>query len=210
MGKDYYKILGVTKGSNEDEIKFTYKIPLRDATIEKEVMVSLEDINTGCEKKIKVTRSIYGADGSVKKVEKQLDIKVKAGWKAGTKVTFNRVGDQYPGKIPADIAFIIKDKPHPVFTRDGHNIKFTYKIPLRDALCGSVVQIPTLDGKKVGINCTGEVIKPTTTKRLQGYGLPIPKEQNRKGDLIVEFDVMFPDHLSQSSKDIIYDVLSNK
>lgn len=183
---------------------------VQDATIEKEVSVSLEDISTGCDKKIKVTRSIYGQDGTVKKVEKQLDIKVKAGWKAGTKVTFSRVGDQYPGKIPADITFIIKDKPHPIFTRDGHNIKYTYKIPLREALCGCVVQIPTLDGKKVGINCTGEVLKPTSTKRLQGYGLPIPKEQNKKGDLIVEFDVMFPDHLSQSGKDIIYDVLSNK
>merc|ERR1712018_494650 len=85
---------------------------------------------------MKITRSIYGEDGSVKKVEKTLDIHVKAGWKAGTKVTFARQGDQYPGKVPADVAFIIRDKPHPLFTRDGHNIKYTYKIPLREALCG--------------------------------------------------------------------------
>merc|ERR1712107_822314 len=117
-------------------------------------------------------------------------------------------GDQVPGKIPADIAFIIKYKPHPLFTRDGVNLKYTYKIPLRESLYGTVVQVPTLEGTKVGINCTGEVLKPTTTKRLQGYGLPLPKEPNKRGDLIVSFDVLFPDQLSQSSKDIIYDVLS--
>jgi len=182
----------------------------QDSTIEKDVFVSLEDINKGCDKKMKISKSIYGEDGSVKKLEKTLDIHVKPGWKAGTKVTFAKQGDQYPGKIAADITFIIRDKPHSLFTRDGHNIKYTYKIPLRDALCGTVVQVPTLEGKKIGINCTGEVIKPTTTKRLQGYGLPMPKEQGRKGDLIVEFDVLFPENLSQSSKDIIYDVLSNK
>jgi DnaJ-class molecular chaperone len=88
------------------------------------------------------------------------------------------------------------------------NLKYTYKIPLRESLCGTVVQVPTLEGKKVGINCTGEVLKPTTTKRLQGYGLPLPKDPTKRGDLIVSFDVLFPDQLSQSSKDIIYDVLS--
>ena len=111
-------------------------------------------------------------------------------------------------KISADIVFIIRDKPHPLFTRDGTNIKFNYKVPLREALCGTLVQVPTLDGKKIGINCRGEVIKPTTTKRLQGYGLPLPKDPTKRGDIIITFDVLFPDQLSQSSKDIVYDVLS--
>merc|ERR1719187_2784756 len=130
----------------------------QDKTIEKDIMVSLEDIAKGCDKKMKITRSIHGGDGTV-------------------------------GKVPADIAFIIRDKPHPLFVRDGHNIKYTYKIPLREALCGTVLQVPTLEGKKVGVNCVGEVIKPTTTKRLQGYGLPLPKEAGKRGDLVVEFDI---------------------
>merc|ERR1711912_32129 len=102
----------------------------------------------------------------------------------GTKVTFNQEGDKIPGKIPADVAFIIRDKPHPIFSRDGTNLKYTYKIPLREA------------------------IKPTTVKRLQGYGLPFPKEPHRKGDLLVSFEVLFPDQLSSSSKQTIYEALS--
>jgi len=181
---------------------------IQDQTIEKEVFVNLEEIATGCEKKMKISRKEYKEDGNVTHEDKVMKVNIKPGWKSGTKVTFSQEGDRIPGKIPADIAFIIRDKPHPIFTRDGANIKYTYKVPLREALCGTIVQVPTLDGKKVGINCSGEVIKPTTTKRLQGFGLPLPKEPTKKGDLIVGFDVLFPDQLSQSSKDIIYDVLS--
>lgn len=181
---------------------------VQDPTIEKEVFVSLEEIATGCEKKMKISRKIYKDDGSMNHEDKVLKINIKPGWKSGTKVTFSQEGDQVPGKIPADIAFIIRDKSHGIFTRDGANINFTYKVPLRDALVGTIVQVPTLEGKKVGINCIGEVIKPTTTKRLQGFGLPFPKEPSRRGDLIVNFEVLFPDHLTQSSKDIVYDALS--
>merc|ERR1712024_199376 len=162
----------------------------------------------GAEKKIKISRKVHHEDGRITSEDKVLKINVKPGWKSGTKVTFSQEGDKIPGKIPADIAFIIRDKPHPLFTRDGTNIKFNYKVPLREALCGTVVQVPTLDGKKVGINCRGEVIKPTTIKRLQGFGLPFPKDPTKRGDIIVTFDVLFPDQLSQSSKDIMYDVLS--
>jgi len=188
--------------------KKTKQPNMQDPTIEKEVFVNIEEIATGCEKKMKISRKVYKEDGTMSHEDKVMKINIKPGWKSGTKVTFSQEGDRIPGKIPADIAFIIRDKPHPIFTRDGANIKYTYKVPLREALCGTIVQVPTLDGKKVGINCTGEVIKPTTTKTLQGYGLPFPKDQAQKGDLIVEFDVLFPDQLSQNKKDIIYDVLS--
>ena len=180
---------------------------IQDTTIEKEIPVSLEEIAKGAEKKMKISRKVHQDDGRVTTEDKVLKITVKPGWKSGTKVTFSQEGDKFPGRTPADIAFIIRDKPHPVFSRDGTNLKYTYKIPLREALCGSVVQIPTLEGKKVGINCS-EVIKPNTTKRLQGYGLPFPKEPNRRGDLIVSFDVLFPDNVSTTSKRTLYEALS--
>lgn len=188
-----------SRGSKEQRVQ--------DATIEKEIQIPLEDIAKGVDKKMKISRRVYDQTGSSKVEEKVLTINVKPGWKAGTKITFAREGDQVPGKIPADIAFIIRDKPHKFFTRDGSNLVYRCSIPLRDALCGSVIQVPTLEGKTMGVNCQGEIIKPTTVKRLQGYGLPFPKEPSRKGDLVVKFDIQFPDQLSQSTKDILFDVL---
>jgi len=180
----------------------------QDPTIEKEIFVSLEEIKTGVEKKMKISRKVYSEDGSSRSEDKVLKINVKPGWKSGTKITFSKEGDQVPGKIPADIAFIIRDAPHKIFTRDGANLKYTYKIPLRESLCGTRIYIPTLEGTKVAIDCLGDIIKPNSTKRLQGYGLPYSKEPHRRGDIIVNFEVLFPDKLTQSSKDILYDVLS--
>ena len=183
----------------------------QDTTIEKEIHVTLEDISKGVDKKMKISRRVFDDMGNSKAEEKILTVNVKPGWKSGTKITFAKEGDKIPGKIPADIAFVIRDKPHPLFTRDGSNIVYTHKLNLRDALCGSVLEIPTLEaGRKQGLNLMDEVIKPNTVKKLQGYGLPFPKEPSRKGDLIVKFDIQFPDRLSGAAKDVLSDILSRK
>jgi len=54
------------------------------------------------------------------------------GWKSGTRITFQREGDQAPNKIPADIVFIIRDKPHPLFKREGVDIRHICKISLKE------------------------------------------------------------------------------
>lgn len=172
--------------------------------------MALEDIAKGVDKKMKISRRVVDEMGNQRQEEKVLTVTVKPGWKAGTKITFAREGDRIPGKIPADIAFVIRDKPHAVFTRDGSNLVYTHKLSLRDALCGSTLQVPTLDGRKVGLNLMDEVIKPSTIKKCQGYGLPFPKEPSKKGDIIVKFDIQFPDRLSGSTKDILSDCLSRR
>lgn len=181
----------------------------QDAAIEHDLYVTLEDILNGTTKKMKISRRVLQPDGTTKREDKVLNINVKPGWKAGTKITFQKEGDQGRGKVPADIVFIIRDKPHANFRREGSDIRYTCKIPLKQSLCGTVVEIPTLTGEKISLNLTKEIVKPNTVKRIQGYGLPYPKEPSRKGDLLVSFDIKFPDSLTQSIKDILYDTLPN-
>ncbi|XP_041356758.1 dnaJ homolog subfamily B member 4-like [Gigantopelta aegis] len=172
----------------------------QDAPVVKDLLISLEDIYKGTTKKLKIVRKVLNPDGrTVKDEDKILTIDVKPGWKAGTKITFPKEGDQTPRNIPADIVFVIKDKPHPLFVRDGSDIKYKVKISLRDALCGTTLQIPTIDGRKIPLTLS-EVVKPESTKKIQGEGLPFPKQPSRRGDLIVQFNVTFPDCLSQSVK----------
>merc|ERR1719250_101405 len=71
---------------------------VKEKTIEKEVLVSLEDIATGCQKKLKINKNIHREDGSITKESKVITLDIKAGWKSGTKVTFDNEGDQVPGK----------------------------------------------------------------------------------------------------------------
>lgn len=80
---------------------------------------------------MKISRRVLQADGSPKKEDKYVSISVKPGWKNGTKVTFQKEGDQTKGKIPADIVFIIRDKPHPLFKREGSDLRYTARLTLK-------------------------------------------------------------------------------
>ncbi|CAF5115237.1 unnamed protein product, partial [Rotaria socialis] len=80
------------------------------------------------------SRKVLNSDNRSTRIEdKVLTIDIKPGWKQGTKITFPREGDQTSTTIPADIVFIIKDKPHPTFRRDGSDIIYTAKITLKEA-----------------------------------------------------------------------------
>jgi len=182
----------------------------QDPPIEHDLYVSLEDISRGVTKRMKITRRVVANDGTVRKEDKVLAINVKPGWKSGTKITFQREGDQAPNKIPADIVFIIRDKPHPNFKREGSDLKYTCQISLKEALCGSRTEVPLLGGEKMIINLQDEVIKPSTVKRVVGKGLPNPKDTARRGDLIVNFDIVFPERLSTATRDLFKSHLPGK
>ncbi|KFM58071.1 DnaJ-like protein subfamily B member 4, partial [Stegodyphus mimosarum] len=132
----------------------------QDPPLEHDLYVSLEDVAKGCTKKMKISRKVLNPDGrTTKREEKVLTINVKPGWKAGTKITFQKEGDQTPNSIPADISFIIRDKPHPVFKREGSDIRYTAKVTLKEALCGTKIEVPNLTGEKRILRIK-DIIKP--------------------------------------------------
>ena len=105
----------------------------QDPTITYDVMVSLEEVAKGAHKKMKITKKVLNPDRrTVRDEDKVITIDIKPGWKEGTKVTFPKEGDQSPNKIPADIVFVIKDKPHPLFTRNGNDLHYKAKITLKE------------------------------------------------------------------------------
>ncbi|KAK8757177.1 hypothetical protein V5799_000130 [Amblyomma americanum] len=107
----------------------------QNPAVEHNLDVTLFEVLHGCTKKMKVTRTVMSPDGRTsKREEKVLTINVKPGWKAGTKITFHREGDQIPGTIPADIVFIIRDKPHPLFKRVGADVHYQKRVSLEECL----------------------------------------------------------------------------
>lgn len=72
------------------------------------------------EEKMKLNRNVYDpSTGQTRREEKIMQINIKPGWKAQTKIRFEKEGDRKPDTIPADVIFIIKDKPHSIFRREG-------------------------------------------------------------------------------------------
>ncbi|KAK9167492.1 hypothetical protein Scep_002683 [Stephania cephalantha] len=73
--------------------------------VEKKVECTLEELCYGCEKKINITRDVHSDNGTMIQEEELLRIKVKPGWKNGTKITFEGVGDEKPGCLPRMLHF---------------------------------------------------------------------------------------------------------
>jgi DnaJ family protein B protein 4 len=153
---------------------------------------TLEELCTGTTKKIKVTRKRGGVDS-----EKLLEIVIKPGWKKGTSITFEHEGDEVKGGKPANLVFVIEEKPHARFQRDGSDLVMDLRLRLVDALCGTKVDIQTLDGRTLSV-AVPEVITPGYLKRVKGEGMP--GKGGVKGDIVLRFEVTFPSFIPDAKK----------
>ena len=176
--------------------------------ITRPLKVSLEELYSGATKRLKVGRRLLSGETE----EKVLEIEVHPGWKSGTKIRFPKAGNEQQEGDAQDLVFVVEEKPHPLFTRDGNDLISRLSIPLVDALAGSREKrvIQALDGRRIPIPIPVDaVIKPGQEVRIPGEGMPIRKDGivRRKGDLAVQFDVVFPDRLTPAQREGVRKVL---
>lgn len=169
--------------------------PSAPQKVEVPLNLTLEELYTGTTKKRKVTRSIVdGGTGKSMKVEETLEIPVKAGWKEGTRITFPGKGDEYPGRPAQDLVFVVSQKPHPVFQRQGDDLVTTVTVSLAQALTeGNKIDVKSLDNRILRVPLK-EVIKPGYERVVANEGMPISKSPGKRGNLKLKFSVRFPVH----------------
>ncbi|KAJ0987673.1 hypothetical protein J5N97_006029 [Dioscorea zingiberensis] len=176
--------------------------------IERMLACSLEDLYKGTTKKMKISRDVLDSNGRPSTIEEILTINIKRGWKKGTKITFPEKGNEQRNLIPSDLVFIIDERPHGVFKRDGNHLIVTQKISLVEALTGYTAQLTTLDGRTLTIPINS-VISPTYEEVVHGEGMPIAKEPSKKGNLRIKFQIRFPNRLTSDQKTGIKSLLSS-
>eukprot|EP00123_Amoebidium_parasiticum_P003295 comp14589_c0_seq1/m.10856 comp14589_c0_seq1/g.10856 ORF comp14589_c0_seq1/g.10856 comp14589_c0_seq1/m.10856 type:complete len:373 (-) comp14589_c0_seq1:443-1561(-) len=166
---------------------------------------TLEELYGGARKKMKITRQVEDeATGQARQEAKVLEVDVRPGWKENTKVRFDGAGDVRIRQPPQDIVFVIKQKPHPIFTRDGDNLKCIVPVTLKEALTGFTATIPTIEGKELKIPFN-DVLQPGTKRTISGHGMP--KKAGGRGDLVVDFDLRLPTNLTATQKRQLGDIL---
>lgn len=174
--------------------------PRKQPDVVQPLPVTLEDLYKGKSKRIKITKQVLNADQKTTRTEeKLLCFDIQPGFKDGTKVRFEKEGDQAPNIVPADVVFELKQKPHATFKREGNNLIYNATVALADALCGTTLDIRTLDDRSLRIP-VNEVITPGHTKTVPGEGMPLVKNPSQKGDLIIKFNVRFPQYLTDAQK----------
>ncbi|XP_073054360.1 uncharacterized protein [Primulina eburnea] len=160
---------------------------------------SLEELYKGSRRKMMISRIVLDYSGKPSTVEEVLAINVKPGWKNGTKITFLEKGNHERGATPGDLIFVIDEKPHPIFKRDGNDLLIHQKISLLDALTGKNLNIKTLDGRELIVPIS-DIIRPGHEMVIQNEGMPVSKEPGKNGNLRIKFDVKFPSRLTAEQK----------
>jgi len=165
-------------------------------SIDHEVNLTLEEIFYGVTKKYNIGRDRYNKQtGQYRRDQKLFEVVVKPGWKDNTKIRYTGEANECDGKLPGDIIFIIKSKPHLLFKRENDNLIFTTEIKLHKALSGNTVKIevPLITGGKKEVKISNEIISSETEKVIRGQGLPISKLSNgTRGDLKLRFKIIYP------------------
>ncbi|KAL1556700.1 dnaJ subfamily B member 1-like [Salvia divinorum] len=176
------------------------------AVMESKLACSLEELYKGSRRKMKISRIVLDGSGKPATVEEVLSIHIKPGWKKGTKITFPEKGNHEAGAAPGDLIFIVDEKPHHVFKRDGNDLIIHQKISLLDALTGKTLKISTLDGRDLSVSVS-DIVKPGYEMMIQNEGMPISKEPGKHGDLRIKFDIKFPSRLTADQKSDLRRVL---
>ncbi|CAN1268786.1 DnaJ homolog subfamily B member 13 [Linum perenne] len=167
----------------------------------KNLECTLEDLFYGCTKKVKVTRDVLTDRGQIVKEEEILSIQVKPGWRKGTKITFEGMGNERPGTEAADVTFVIMEKRHSLFQREGDDLEIALEIPLVQALTGCDISIPLMSETGETMNLMiQDVIYPGYKKVILGQGMPKSKQVNMRGNLQVTFTVEFPTELTEEQR----------
>lgn len=140
------------------------------------------------------TITLQGEDG------KPFKVKIPAGVADGQKIRLRGRGRHSPdGGETGDIVVAVTVRPHPVFTRDGLNLRLTVPVTYTEAVFGATIEVPTLGGDSVKLR-----VAPGTPSgrvlRVKGRGVETAKGT---GDLLAEVQVAVPSHLDDAARDAL-------
>jgi len=129
----------------------------------------------------------------VSKEKKILQVYVDKGMRHGQKIVFSGESDEAPGQEPGDIIFVLIEKKHEIFKRNGNDLYMEASIPLVEALAGFAFTIKHLDDRTLLVKSEkGEIINPGDIKMIGNEGMPIHKRPFDKGNLYIHFNIEFP------------------
>jgi molecular chaperone DnaJ len=154
----------------------------------------------GTGKNISTCPTCHG-EGSKERAE-PLEVRIKAGTRDGQRIRIAGKGNAGVHGGPAgDLYVIIKTGDHPVFQRDGDDIRLTVPVTATEAALGAKIEVPTIDGR------TLLKIPPGTQSgqklRLREKGVPSATKDGARGDEIVEVRVTVPMPRDEKTKELL-------
>jgi len=133
--------------------------------------------------------------GNVRTTEKQtIYLNIPQGIDDNEVVLLREMGNSINQTIKGDIKVCITIQNDTTFERRGLDLIFKKKISLKEALCGFEFEIKHINGKSLNFKnvLNHTIIQPGYKKMIPDFGM---KRENHTGNLVIDFDVAFPEQL---------------
>ncbi len=171
------------------------RMPQKGEDVLYELTISLEEAASGGEKRIS-----YRKNGKVEEVS----VRIPPGIVPGKKLRLAGKGmEGRNGGPPGDLYLKIAIKEHPTFSREGDDLVVEKEINFSEAVLGTTVEVPTLEGKKRVRIPAGT--QSHTKMRLKGLGIPHFQGEGR-GDEYVKVIVRVPKKVTEKGKGLIQEL----
>ena len=144
------------------------------------------------------TQAVEGSTVTLRSGQgRQVTARIPAGVRDGQKIRLRGKGNPGDAGAPAgDLVITVAVAPHPVFTRDGDDLRLTLPVSFAEAALGAEVEAPTLDGATVRLKVPAGTPSGRTL-RVRGRGV---KTAKATGDLKVTVQVVVPQRLDDDAK----------
>ncbi|KAG6481566.1 hypothetical protein ZIOFF_058170 [Zingiber officinale] len=145
--------------------------------------------------------STCNGDGCVRKTKK-ISLKVPPGVDSGSRLRVRSEGNAgRRGGPPGDLYVFIEVRSDPVLKREGTNILYDCKVSYIDAILGTTMNVPTVDGS-IDLKIPAGT-QPGSTLVMAKKGVPYLGKRNNRGDQLVRVQVEIPKRLSSEERKLI-------
>jgi curved DNA-binding protein len=158
--------------------------------IEHEVELTLEEAYHGATRRISIKQGGHA---------RSVDVRIPVGVKDGSRVRAAGEGESGAnGGASGDLYLRVRLKPHPVFERDGKDLRAKVALPVTTAVLGGEANVPTITGSV-------RLKIPETTQngqvfRLKGHGMPAVGRSDDRGDLYATAEIQLPRSLTKDQR----------
>ncbi|MCX5847056.1 MAG: DnaJ domain-containing protein [Deltaproteobacteria bacterium] len=169
------------------------RMPQKGQDFEYNLSITLEESVLGAEKKLSLQK-----EDSIE----EISFKIPPGINSGKKLRLAGKGTPgVDGGPPGDLYLFINILPHPIFARDGHDLYIEKAISFTQAILGTSIDIPTLDGATKRIKISPGT-QNNTKIRMKGFGVPGLKGTD-KGDQFVKITIEVPKRLNDKQLQLV-------
>jgi len=144
-----------------------------------------------------------------KNVKKEFKFDIQRGMKEGEFKIFEEEGNEIINGENGDVILVVNQIEHETLSRKGDDLIYTKFINLVDALTYQNFSFEHISGEMITIN-DNKLLKYDSYHLFEGLGMPIKDQEDKFGNLIVKYNIIYPPSLTDKQKDNILKIFGKK